>query len=65
MSPEAKQCCFCGKRITETSQEPIQIMMAFADDSSQAMWSHIDCLGARLHRSVPWLSLKEREELEE
>ena len=65
MTNEKRQCCFCGDAIIKTSQEPLMITMTFADGGSQAMWTHIDCMGVRLHASVVWLSTGDREELEE
>jgi len=57
------QCCFCGNGIVSTNSEPVGITVSFKDESSQALWAHIDCLGGRLHESVPWLSNEDRREL--
>jgi hypothetical protein len=65
VDPDRFQCCFCGHTILATVREPIEITIAFADRSSQSLWSHVDCLGSRLHSSVPWLSLKDLPELGE
>jgi len=64
--PEDPQCCFCGHAIVATVHEPIEITILFANRSrSQTMWSHVDCVGSRLHPSVNWLSLKDWDELGE
>ena len=60
---EKRQCCFCGLTIIDTEHEPVKVAVYFKDASSQYQWTHIDCLGQRLHNSVPWLSLKDREEI--
>ena len=65
MTQEDVQCCFCGTRVDPTPEEPVEITMAFKNDSSQFLWAHIDCIGVSLHKSVPWLSRKDREELRE
>jgi len=65
MSREGHQCCFCGEGVLDTAEEPVEITIAFKDGSFQELWSHIDCYGSRLHKSVPWLSLKDRDEIHE
>lgn len=65
MTQEDRQCCFCGERVHATLQEPVEIAVAFNDGSSQVLWAHIDCMGARLHTSVPWLSREDRDETRE
>jgi hypothetical protein len=62
MTQERVQCCFCGEPARDTSEEPVEIAISFKTGSSQCLWSHIDCIGVRLHSSVPWLSLKDRKE---
>ena len=54
-------CCFCGRSIAQSDEEPIEICVQYKDNSAQGLWSHVDRLGNRLHRSVQFLSLADRE----
>jgi hypothetical protein len=51
------QCCFCAETIKATAEELVECAVGFKDGSSQKLWCHVDCLGTRLHPSVPWLPL--------
>jgi len=61
------QCCFCGREIQDSEWEPIALEVSFPDvetaGGAQLLWSHIDCLGSRLHDSVPWLTLEDHRAL--
>ena len=61
---KGRQCCLCARTVVSTRHEPAEVAVFFKDGSSQHLWVHIDCFGIRLDKSVPFLSLKEREELE-
>ncbi len=65
MTREVRQCSFCGEPVRTNADEPVEITVTFKDKSSQVFWAHIDCIGIRLHKSVPWLSLRVREETPE
>jgi hypothetical protein len=62
MSVLEYQCCFCGEKIENTELQPIEVLLSGPDGSSQTVWLHVDCLESRLHKSIPWLSLEDREE---
>jgi len=50
-------CCFCGETIRG---EPHQdIVLPYADGSTQHFISHGKCLRARLHPDCPYLTPKE------
>jgi hypothetical protein len=57
-------CCFCAEPIAHTRHEPIELAVYFRDESTQGLCAHIDCLGARLHPSMPFLSLNDRVDCE-
>lgn len=55
-------CAFCSERIERTIHEPLEVLIYFKDDSTQTVFTHVDCLGSRLDPSVCFLSLKDRDE---
>jgi hypothetical protein len=59
MMAEHRQCCICGRTIEQSAVEPMPLTATHFDASQTHMWCHIDCLGERLHASVPWLSRQE------
>jgi len=70
MSSTHYQCCFCGKTIEPDKVEPLLLAVSErsawdaesgeVDDARQALYAHADCLGGRLHKTVPFLNHKER-----
>lgn len=52
------QCCFCGKGIEETSDNPVDIKVVLNSDfknetdSFQLFYAHFICLKTKLHKSV-------------
>ncbi len=63
MSDQGKICCFCGAPIELDAIEPLEISVDNKDGSFQGLWSHVNCLGSRLHPAVPFLWRNDREEL--
>lgn len=49
-----KICCFCALEIEGCHSLVIDIN--YLDEASQSLFSHHDCLGTRLHESVPFLN---------
>ena len=47
-------CCFCAREVEGSHLLVIDI--TYPDKASQSLFSHHDCLGIRLHESVPFLS---------
>lgn len=47
------QCCFCGKRITILSPDPIPLTVRLGDGEEQELFCHLQCLKPALHPSVP------------
>ena len=66
------KCCFCGTTVESSSVEPLQLVVFERQvwerssdtdahpPSSQSLWAHVDCVGARLHASIPFLSHADR-----
>ena len=55
-------CCFCGKEAVESDFEPVVITASFRDEHVTQLSCHVDCLGERLDKGIPYVSLKELEE---
>ncbi len=59
-------CCFCGDVIEENKVEPLAVsVFERAADNGQQLFAHVDCLGSRLHWSIPFLSYEDRMSNEE
>lgn len=53
-------CCFCGESIKKSRWEPLSLPFHEPIGSWQCIFSHVNCLGGKLHESVSFRSLEQR-----
>jgi len=57
---QSGMCCFCGETIR--NEQPQDIVLTCSDGSSQHLTAHGECLRAKLHPDVPYLTPKETQD---
>ena len=53
-------CCFCGESIR--GETPQDIVLPYADGSSQHLLAHGRCLSEKLHPDIPYLTPAEMQD---